>query len=677
MPPGDLGKIQSEAEKSVMSKAFILAASVLVILGVSGWAMMTLWLRDADGRGRTGVSHSDPGDGDMFEVEHTDYHRPAPEQEEVLSDDRITDKHPVFDPKLVDRRPLGANKEWLVNSSAAVLRLDVPMILPDQEPQLLNLHASYAAAILPYPEAHNILPSVNLLDGKAKQFDDGLYAALDLAYYQGLRDALQSHVQLVRRLYDRVGRDSLAAPYLAAGLELARVAVEPANRQAKADALARFRADEFWSKPIGFYTWNERLADCFRFLRFFQVPFGPGELQIPKALAAALAQEPALLADYHKALAFYAHVTNPLDGLSVADLVGKPALSEQEFVALCHEKHVPQRHVALFASSQSREVLLFEKLFPLGLPPDANLMRELVRSIRSGKVDLAPRADSGWYEYQVYALETLLLPEKGQENSKLLLTKAYKKRMLEAFQALITKRRETHVRQLAGGMKSEEAPPRLPDKIKPRLRVEPCPSYFIRTARAYAFLNNFLESALGKTALQGLHGLKQSGQRQQNLDEELGWMRDLFYGLHLISAEDIGMKPALTADEPVDLERCYTLAEKWLAKAFTDEDLAVDTRVAVPIYVETDRTRLWVTLGVRLSRLNIDFVQPPSLSPAQGNAAWQPVEGRRLEGVSWLIPVDEFAEVELLGRRVLSREELRAVCDRAKTREAIVQELQK
>ena len=37
---------------------------------------------------------------------------------------------------------------------------------------------------------------------------------------------------------------------------------------------------------------------------------------------------------------------------------------------------------------------------------------------------------------------------KGDENPKLLLTKTYKKRMLEAFQALMTKRRETHARDL-------------------------------------------------------------------------------------------------------------------------------------------------------------------------------------------------------------------------------------
>jgi len=39
--------------------------------------------------------------------------------------------------------------------------------------------------------------------------------------------------------------------------------------------------------------------------------------------------------------------------------------------------------------------------------------------------------------------------------------------------------------------------------------------------------------------------------------------------------------------------------------------------------------------------------------------------------------VDEFAEVELKGIRTLTREELRAICDREKTKEAILEVLGK
>ena len=88
--------------------------------------------------------------------------------------------------------PLGDKGDWLINNSAAVFRLDVPMVKPDREEALLALHPSYAAAIHRIPTWASFLPSVNSIDGKAKQFDDGLYAALDQAYYKGLEGVLVS-----------------------------------------------------------------------------------------------------------------------------------------------------------------------------------------------------------------------------------------------------------------------------------------------------------------------------------------------------------------------------------------------------------------------------------------------------------------------------------------------------
>lgn len=604
------------------------------------------------------------GDGNTVTVERTEYTPPPAPADDVLTDDRVEDKQPVaFDPALVDRRPLGQGDAWRVNASAAVLRMHAPMIFPDSEADLLVLHSSYAAAI---KGRANVLPSVNLLDGKAKQFDDGLYAALDQAYYQGREKVLVSHVALVRRLFDRVGKDGPAAAYLAAGLELAGVKVDVTDVAAKEGRLDAFLRNEVRSKPIGFYTWNETLAACFRFLRYFQAPFPEEQLPIAFTLAKAMEEDKALLADYRKAMAFYAKLTNPYRKLTIADLTADGG-----------KKQPKGDDVALFPGSTSKEVVLFEKLFPLGLPPGADLMRELISAIRSGKVDLTPTAESGWYDRQAFALETLLLPEKGQEKDKLVLTKEYKKRMREAFQALVTKRRETHVRQLEfPAPKSAEPPPPV-NKVKPRLRVEPNPTYYLRTARAYAFLATFLDAAIGPEALRQLRGLKEGGQRDRDLRTELQEMRDLFYGLYLVSAEDIGLKPAFTAEETVDQERCYALATAWLPKAFGDPDLAVDTRVSVPIYVTPGRgVRLWTTLGVRLAKLDVSYVKPPSLKPTQGEGAWQAVEPHRLEAAHYLIPVDEFAEVEIKGMRVLTRDELRAVCDREKTKEKIVAALQ-
>ncbi len=59
------------------------------------------------------------------------------------------------------------------------------MLKPDADASFLVLRPSYAEAIANAPAGIKVLPSINLIDGKAKQFDDGLFAAIDLAYYCG------------------------------------------------------------------------------------------------------------------------------------------------------------------------------------------------------------------------------------------------------------------------------------------------------------------------------------------------------------------------------------------------------------------------------------------------------------------------------------------------------------
>ncbi len=605
--------------------------------------------------------------GDTITVEVTDY-RPEPSAlDELLSDDRIEDKDPAFDETLAHRTPIDG---WLVNLSGAVIRLDVPMARPDQDPDLLMIHASYKAAVDAAKKgAHSylpVLPSVNLVDGMAKQFDDGLYAALDQAYYAGLESTLESHVRLVRRIFDKVGPDSPAAPFLAAGLEVAGERVAATDAAAQRKFLQAFEGNELRSKPIGFYTWNPTLESCFRFLRYFQQTFIVGGLPIPEAIAGALASDEALMADYRKANEFYGRLTNPLKYRSMADLASR----EGSPVA-------PTDKVAMFPSSASREGELIERLFPMGIPADADLMRELIVRIRSGEVDLKPRPDSGWYDHQVYALETLLLPEKGRESEKLLLTKSYKKRMLEAFKALMTKRRETHARQLEMPAPMSAAVPRQRLKLPPRLRVEPSLTYYLRTARSYAFLADFLDGAVGGEALKSLHGLTKDGRREKDLETELRDMRDFFYGLYLLGCEDIGLKPEFLDGEEVDRARCEELAAAWLKDPLASADLAADTRVAVPIAYDRARnaTRLWVTLGVRMAKLDATWAKPPMIRPAEEGGEWSPAEGEMLQGAYVLVPVDEFAEVEIRGSRVLNREELRAICDKHKTKEAILKAL--
>lgn len=214
-------------------------------------------------------------------------------------------------------------------------------------------------------------------------------------------------------------------------------------------------------------------------------------------------------------------------------------------------------------------------------------------------------------------------------------------------------------------------------ELRPRLRLEPAVTYYLRTARAYAFLGGVLEASLGDEALRAIRGRRDAGVRDADLLTETRSMRDLFYGCAFVAAEDIGMRATLADGENVDRAKCYAAATEWLARAFDDLDLAADTRVVVPVYVDPSRriTRMWGTFGVRLAKLEVNWIDAPRVRPADESEDWREAKRHELGPATYLIPVDEFAEFEIEGARMLTRKEFRAVCDEEKTKQAIVDAL--
>ncbi|MFH0911613.1 MAG: hypothetical protein V1918_08945 [Planctomycetota bacterium] len=600
-------------------------------------------------------------------VERIEY-REAPDQGEfALFDDSVDEKNPVYDENLVDSRPIG---EWEINQSGAVIRLDCPAIRADKEKDLLELRASYYDVLVTAKQQGlNILPSANMADGAAKQFDDGLYAALDLACFEGRLGFAPAVPDFLKNVLDKLSGNSPARPFIAAALELAGkdASLSAEEKEAKKEKLAAFEQNEVRSKPIGFYTWSRELERVWRCLRLLQEEFEDGKLEIPRELAAVLKENPALLKDYRAIKAFYDGLTNPAICIPVDALID----SEESLRDLAERLGVGRAVVSILPPSTSRETELFDRLFGGGPDPSVNMMAELMGRIRAGEVDLAPRKQDGWYAYQAYALETLLLPSRGEEKDKLLLTAKYKKRLLEAFQAMLTKHRETHVRQLA------IAGEVTPLKISPRLRIEPCVTFYLRAARAYGFLGNFLSAVVGEERLKEMRGLKQGGMREMSLWDEWQAMRKRFYGFYLVSCEDIGLRPHFMEDEPVEETEARKAGLDWLETWYKDPDLACDTRAIIPIYIDPSRqmTRHWAVLGVRLAKLHASYALPPQERPEKIGGPWQDCEPYQLDASDYVIPVDAFAEIELKGNRALTREEFRAVCDRHKTQEAIQEAL--
>lgn len=589
---------------------------------------------------------------------------PYKAKSELFIDDRIEDKKPVFDPKLIDSRVLkGPDGDWQINTSAAVLKLDVPDI--KDEPGFDKLYPSYTEAAKAF-QSEKLLPSINLLDGKSKQFDDGLYGAVDYAVAFSPKSPIQV-ASLVRELRAKSTPKTKLYDWLTGALEVGKVLSkeESASKSAEAQQYVDAFLQNAASKTIGFYNWSPELQRTFQMLRYLMVPLDKEGKRV-LALQAILTQNKELNDQYKKVLGFYSRLSNPFKNISLDAHFSGAAKSRAYSV------------VYFLPGSTSREVELIEKLYGnTGLSPSVNLMNAFVKAIREGSVDLQPSANSGWYDYQVHALETFLLPEKSAENNKLLLTKRYKLRMLEAFKALITKRRETHIRQMDGAKVSSAAIP--PEGLSPRLRIEPNPTYFLRTARSYAFLETILTSTLGEPFLNNHKGLKKGGTRSLSLAKELKWMKQFFYGLHLLSCEDIGLKNSLLKDELKDKEACEKTAKEWLGQWTKDPDLSVDTRVVVPIAQDarTRRTRLWSTIGVRGVKLNAWYVTAPKWRSLKKKEKWVELERYQLQRSDYIILTDDFAEYEIGGFIPPTREEFRRRCNRGQTKKEVLKELQK
>jgi hypothetical protein len=581
-----------------------------------------------------------------------EYHDPVLPADEVFADDPVPKAPPPFDPGLVDSRKLG---DWEVNSSAAVIRLDLRPIRPGKEAHLRKIYPTYNRAV--DFGGKEVIPSVNLLDSKCKQFDDALYAAVDLAAFNGVKGRLTGLKDILKRLRKKL--TGKAADYIDVALHLSGKPSVPMTRSRSSSAqvmLDAFLADEVASRPIGFYTWSKELQALYRTERFLALEFAPpGDVTVPEALAKALRSDPGLLADYKKFVGLFRKLTNPFACLSL-DQLPEAKLTPAVLAAEAKKRSVRRATVSFLPPSTCREDELVARL---GTAVD--LMRALIKRIRSGEVDLTPRKDAGWYEHQVYALETLLLPGRGQERGKLIYSARYKQRMLESFKATVTRRRETHVRQLPP---AKSAKPAFPTGISPRLRVEPAPTYYLRTARAYAFVGNLLNSVFG-VELEDMYGQRETwsygqirerklGERDDDFATELTFMRRLFYGLYLVSCEDVGLKPSFAAGEKVDVAACKQAALNWVASFRRDPDLKPDARVCVPVVNAQGIVTFWSVVGVRLARLQAEYVHPPSLRPAGGK--WEPAAGKSLAKSDYLIPVDAFASFKLTGG-VLTRKE--------------------
>jgi len=611
--------------------------------------------------------------------EHDSLEAPPP-----LADDKIEDKHPVYDPgAAVEEVVDGCPVRW--NKSGSIVKLDV---LPfddatrDLEKRVFPGWSSAVHAL----DGKKVLPSMEVVQGLLKPFNDGLYAAVELGAEKATDGSLVDKPKLFREvlgaLVARSGdasTDEAAARFAGAVTLTGETASAPPAILARASELVtEFGADALASRPIGFYTWTPALSTVFRRDRFLQagLVFGTAA-QIATVLRAA----PTIRSDYERALDLYAGMTGPyrdvspiaiaqiLDGgatdIEAATRAKYPALSGGS----CGAK------LALLPASESAETRLFRTLFcGKSFPEGTNLLDVLIGQIRLGKIDLTPTANAGWSDRQLYALETLLVPDRAPEKDHLFLTRRYKEKLIETFKLIVTQNRETHVKQNEisfGGTESSADVVARPIDLHPNLPVEPFPTFYLRTARAYRFVENLLKSTMGEAWLASAHRLREDGTyAEASIATELRQLERLLYGFHVVSARAIGLASQLDASDRIvdaDVERAMAFARSFA----DDRDVARDPRVIVPVMVDVEHNevRYWAVVGVRAVRIRAEFY--PGFEPRDV----------KLDGGCYLrsyVPEEPFLligkTIELAlpaGRPPPTRDEFRRACDASTDPEAI------
>lgn len=517
--------------------------------------------------------------------------------------------------------------------------------------------------------------SASVLAQKAKIFDDGLYAAVELAAQQGTgkhagKASLLS--SLGRALAEMDPATARSAQELVLGAaSLGHVPVgrlSPSLESKVRKAVETFVADELRSKPIGFYTWSEQLRHIFQQDRMLQNEISADGI---KAIANALLVDPVARATYESHLRFVSRLTNPF---------ANPDLRKILTAIDSGSENIATEDIRFCPASVAHETNIGKKLYGNKSIPDGFvLVDEMIRQICSGELDLEPREDSGWYDYQTWSFEPLVIPERMPEGKRLRLDDEYRKLLVELFKGLLTSTRETHIKQLetprcGSAMKPQEE--KLFIDITPALSAEPLATHYLRRAAGYRFVRGVLEDAFGAQALKSLHRLTQAGPVPTSLAEELSAMEALFFGAHVKVSEELGLAPDTTASS-MNAADAAGRFESWVRDLSNDPDLNLDLRAMVPVFYDLERrkTKVWVFLGWTNRSVGVSFAYPPkaTIRNLDGTPLNQPHEirwGALYKQLQYPVTAELYVD------KILDRDEFRKLCDTCVTRSAILRRLE-
>ena len=208
--------------------------------------------------------------------------------------------------------------EVRLDLSTQVLGLDIPEDL-EWGQSSWKVEAELYPTIRTVPRREDFV-SASIMVAKAKQFDDGLYAAVEYLCQNGTdrfigkRELLQRVAEALKGLANdkeiKVDRLNQSQSFIQAAAHLGgQVMGETKEIQLRAEKIkVDFLSDKLKSKPISFYTWTEELTRIFQQDRLLQEPLDSEQVSY---LTKGLSRDPSALKAYQAYLSLLKKLTNP------------------------------------------------------------------------------------------------------------------------------------------------------------------------------------------------------------------------------------------------------------------------------------------------------------------------------------------------------------------------------
>jgi len=543
------------------------------------------------------------------------------------------------------------------------------------------------------------LPSLELCRWRGWAFEEGALAAAELKLDEpvgplaaGRAGFLNALALKLNQAYDADKKPAFAdaLAFVATALALSRadgkvppelgLPADVAN-QATADRDSFTGKDAVARVTAGRYGWDEGLNRLYLVNRWLARDFPQNEqkqFEAALALAWAVQADPALASQYGFYEGLYRGLGGwPADRAGVADynalLKGRDApsvLKELGTVrALQSEARAKGTAFVFVPAPGEAEVELIRREAARGANLSQGWTEAAIAAVNGGAIAGKPAPDGSWYDYQAYAWAALLTPAGLPEAKKLVWDDGYKKRLAESYRFGFDQTRSRAAPAPAG-----TALTGLAAYVNPDFRLEPLPEYYLRMARSYARLEKALAAAFPPPAGDTLRGRREKGNAaESSLLAEAGAMRDMFFGFYLLSCADLGMAPAVAGGEVADRNAAAARAEQWLNNWKTDPDMAADVREAYPLGLADaaapDKGVVYrCVLGVRAVDVEVKYEGKPAtrLSGTSRTASLH------LKPTKYTVLVPEVVEVTVAGEKPLTRAEFRKICDKNKTRDAIL-----